>query len=197
METYVPPHSKEAEMNVLGSCLLENEILQDVTSKLVEDDFLVPKHRQIYKSILDLNSKGEVVDVVTVSNNDKEIEFAYLAELASSVVTTANALHYCDIVYEKSMLRKIIKASSDVIKSCYEERIEIAEIVGIAEKEILNINRVVSNEIPTIQDSLVSALEQLENRYNRKGKVIGVETGFKALDIESPTKNLVEARDTF
>jgi replicative DNA helicase len=182
IEAYIPPHSIESERSVLGSCLLDTEAIIETLSKLVEDDFFLQRHKQVYRAIKELSAKGDPVDIITVSNHDKEIEFQYVAEMASTVATTSNAVHHAEIVYNNAMLRNIIKTTSEITKQCYTGNMDVQEIVAQAETEMLKVNRIVTNKVATIEESLSSALSQLEDRYRRNGEIIGRATGFKTLD---------------
>jgi len=123
----VPPHSTEAEQSVLGSLLVDSEILPDIAMKLKSEDFYMEQHREIYEAILNLFDDNKPVDLVTVSEQlskrgtlQKVGDFEYLSNLATSVPTTANAPHYARIIEDKSLLRKLIQAAVQIQKKSYE-----------------------------------------------------------------------------
>ena len=113
----VPPQSLEAERAVLGSCLLDREILGAVIEMLRTDDFYDTKHRAAYDAMLAMYGASKPVDIITLSeslvnNNifDAQSVQAFLAGLIAEVPTTANALYHADIVSEKSIRRHLIEA---------------------------------------------------------------------------------------
>ena len=72
----VPPHSTEAEQSVLGSLLVDSEILPDIAMKLKSEDFYMEQHREIYEAILNLFDDNKPVDLVTVSEQlSKRVRF--------------------------------------------------------------------------------------------------------------------------
>ena len=100
----VPPHSTEAEQSVLGSILLDKEVLPDIAGKLKSEDFYMEQHREIYEAVLDLYEQNQPVDLITVSEQlvkrgtlQKVGDYEYLSNLATSVPTTADANYYTSI----------------------------------------------------------------------------------------------------
>ncbi|MBP7176383.1 MAG: replicative DNA helicase [Thermoclostridium sp.] len=186
----VPPHSTEAEQSVLGSLLLDKELLPDITGKLKSEDFYMEQHREIYEAILDLNDQNKPVDLITVSEQltkrgslAKVGDYEYLSNLAIAVPTTANARHYAGIVEEKSLLRKLIHASNEISRKSYEATGDAMDVLNDAEKHIFEIvqNRNQTGLVP-INDVLNSTFQRLEMLYNNAGEFTGVPSGFPELD---------------
>lgn len=186
----VQPQSIEAEQSVLGCLLLEKETVPVAIEVLKPEDFYREDHREIFKAIVELFEKGKPVDVITVSEQlkmsgtlDKVGGLEYLTSMATFVPTTANIKHYVKIVEEKSILRKLIKVSSDIVKMGYEASEEVSIVLDRAEKGIFNLlqNRN-TQEISHIKDVLVSTFDKLEELYNKKGYITGIPTGFVDLD---------------
>jgi len=101
----VPPHSTEAEQSVLGSILLDKNLLPDIAGRLKSEDFYLEQHKEIYEAILDLYEQNQPVDMITVSDQltkrgtlQRVGDYEYLSNLAISVPTTANVSHYVSIV---------------------------------------------------------------------------------------------------
>jgi replicative DNA helicase len=189
----VPPQNIEAEQSVIGSMLLDKEVIPIVTEILNGEDFYREDHREIFEAIMDLFEKAEPVDLVTVSEQLKErgsIDavggLEYLANLATAVPTTANARHYARIVEEKAILRKLIKTSNEISGMGYEASEEVSSILDKAEKFIFDIaqNRN-SRGFTPIKDILVDTFNRLEELYNSKGSITGVPTGFADLDYKT------------
>ncbi|MDD5603743.1 MAG: replicative DNA helicase [Eubacteriales bacterium] len=186
----IPPQNVEAERSVLGSMLLDKEAIPVSTEILKSGDFYREDNREIFEAILELFDHGEPIDMITVSDQlkkrgtlDRTGGIAYLAELADSVPTTSNIKHYAGIVEEKSLLRKLIKASSDIVEMGYADSEEASDILEKAEQSIFNVLQKRSGKGFThIKDVLVEAFNMLEKLYNSKGKYTGIPSGFIDLD---------------
>lgn len=189
----VPPHSIEAEQAVLGCMLLDSDVIPTVTELIKSTDFYRDDHREIYEAIVDIVEKAEPVDIITVSEQLQHrgtLEAVggldYLASITSTVPTTANARHYAKIVEEKSLLRKLIKAASDISNMCYEASEEAAYVLDKAEKSIFDILEKRSTQgFSHIKDVLLETFNRLEELYNSKSYITGVPTGFTDLDYKT------------
>lgn len=186
----IPPQNIDAEQSVIGSMLLDKEAIPSITEILKSDDFYREDHKEIFEAITDLFDKAEPIDLITVSEQLKtrgSLEsvggFEYLTKVANAVPTTANARHYANIVEEKSLLRKLIKASSDVVNMGYEANEDITYVMDKAEKSIFDIlqKRNIKGFTP-IKEVLIETFNKLEELYNSKGYITGIPTGFVDLD---------------
>ncbi|MCR4435152.1 MAG: replicative DNA helicase [Clostridiales bacterium] len=186
----IPPQNVEAEQSVIGSMLLDKEVVPVITEILKSEDFYREDHKEIFEAIIDLFEKAEPIDLVTVSERlklrgslDSVGGLDYLTSVATAVPTTANAKHYAKIVEEKSLLRKLIKAASDIVSMGYEDSEEVAFILDRAEQSIFDIiqkkNR---HSFFHIKDVLMETYNRLEELYNSHGFVTGVPSGFTDLD---------------
>ncbi|KPU26557.1 DNA helicase [Caloranaerobacter sp. TR13] len=192
----VPPHSIEAEQSVLGSMILDKDSIITAIEILRPDDFYKEAHKEIYEAILALNDKNEPVDLITLSEELKKrgtLEaiggMTYLADLSEGISTTANIKHYCEIVEEKSILRKLIKASDEIMSKGYEADEEISNIIDLAEKKIFDITQRKSHEgFTPIKSILLDSLNKIEEMFENKGGITGLSTGF--LDIDNKTSGL-------
>jgi replicative DNA helicase len=189
----VPPQSVEAEQSVLGSMLLDKEVIPVVTEILKSEDFYRADHKEIFEAVMDLFDDGEPVDLITVSEQlklraslDNIGGLEYLTNIASAVPTTANARHYAKIVEEKSTLRKLIKASSEIVNMGYEASEELSYIVDKAEKSIFDVLQKRGTQgFAPIKEVLVNAFNKLEELYNNKGHITGIPTKFVDLDYKT------------
>ena len=192
----IPPQNIEAEQSVLGSMLLDKDVIPVVTEILKSEDFYRDDHKEIFEVVMDLFDKGEPVDLITVSeclksrgtlDNLGGIE--YLTNMATAVPTTANVRYYARIVEEKSVLRKLIKASSEIISMGYEAAEEVSVVLDSAEKCIFDIlqKRNVKG-VTHIKDVLVETFNRLEELHNSKGETTGIPTGF--IDLDQKTAGL-------
>ena len=187
----MPPHNTEAEQSVLGSILLQTSALISAMEFLQAHDFYRRAHQLIFQTMIDLNEKNEEIDVVTVSNlleTNKQIEdvggSAYLAEIANVVPTAANIEYYAKIVEERSLLRRLIKASNDIINETYEESDDVSNILDAAEQKILEVSeRKNRSGFLKISDVLRDAMEEIDDLYKNAEEITGLSTGYRALDL--------------
>ncbi|MGI6092077.1 MAG: replicative DNA helicase [Veillonellaceae bacterium] len=186
----VPPQSVEAEQAVLGAMLIEREAISKVTEFLRPEDFYREAHRLIYNAALELFNKNDAVDMVTVTEflrKDDKLEsaggIAYITSLANSVPTAANVLYHARIVEEKSLLRQLINAATNIAGLGYEASDEVASILDSAEKMILDVSgRKVGKEFTPIKSIIFDAFDRIQGLYESKGGITGLASGFKDFD---------------
>jgi replicative DNA helicase len=186
----LPPQSIESEQSVLGSILIDNDAIHKVAEILSPEDFYKETHQKIYQAMLSLYERGEPLDLITLSDElkrnkvlDKVGGIAYLVQLTEAVPTAANVLNYARIVKEKSLLRNLISAATEIISECYREEEEIEDLLDRAEQLIFSISefRIKPSFYP-IKDVLKETFKIIERLYERKELITGVPSGFKDLD---------------
>jgi len=186
----VPPQSLEAEESVLGGVLLDNTALDRALEFITADDFYREAHRKIMRGMIELNQRGEPVDLVTLSDTLKLQGTladvggaAYLAELAEKVPTAANVAYYARIVRQKSVLRSLIQTATEIATLGYESSADVDQFLDEAEHKIFEISeRKVRPTFFRIRDIMVDSMKAIEQLYERKELVTGVPTGFVDLD---------------
>jgi replicative DNA helicase len=192
----IPPHSVEAEQSVLGSMILDKEVISTITSILKMDDFYREDHKKIFESILDLFDKGEPIDLITLSDDlgkrgilDSIGGIEYITNIITTVPTTESSKHYAKIIEEKSLLRKLINISSEIMELGYEGTDEVSSIIDKAEKGIFDLlQKRNSGGFSHIKDVLLTTFDRLEYLYNNKGNITGIPTGF--IDMDQKTNGL-------
>ena len=186
----IPPNSYDAELAVLSAMLFDREAISVAYEILQGEDFYRPAHQSIYETMVELFSSSVPVDIVTLSDKLSEKGLlekiggsSELIKLSSSYFTSANIKPHSQIVWEKSILRKLIKASAQISNASFEAQDEAGAILDRAEKAIFAISQsIASSDFTHIQEVLMLSLNRVEELYNTKGAVTGVETGFKDLD---------------
>jgi len=187
----VPPQSVDSEKAVLGSIMLRPGALYEINDIINADSFYAAKHAQIYKMMLELSSKGEPIDILSVTHKltdkgmlDQVGGSTYLSELTNAVPSSTNIKHYADIVAKKNILRKIIEAGVDISELGFREEVDnVFEILDQAEKRMMGINNNVGSQtFQSLKDSLPEAWDRLERLHESKGELRGVPTGFHDLD---------------
>ena len=186
----VPPNDIEAEQAIIGSMLTDKDAVISAIEVLKPNDFYREDNKTIYEAILNLYSRSEPVDIITVRAElesmgklDNVGGLEYLAELPEKVPTTANASKYIKIVEEKSALRNLIKTANEIIELGYNPTEDVDDIMEGAEKKIFNIMQNKNQKgYAAMKDILVDSFTQLEELYNRKQHITGVPSGFTDLD---------------
>ncbi|KXG73902.1 replicative DNA helicase [Thermotalea metallivorans] len=186
----IPPHNIDAEQSVLGAMILDREAIITATEMIRGEDFYKEAHREIFESIVDLYNRDEPVDMVTLAEElaqrqilDAVGGISYLAGLSSAVPTTTNVKYYAKIVEEKSILRKLIKASAEILEKGYQAEDEINHILDLAEKNIFDISQKRSQEgFHPIKEVLLESFNKIEELYQNKGGITGITTGFTDID---------------
>lgn len=186
----LPPQNIEAEQSVLGGILLDNEAIFKAIELLHEDDFYKPSHQKIYGALLKLSAKGEPADLVTLTQQLKEMGqldrvggSSYLATLINTVPTAANVRYYAKIVHEKAILRKLIRVSAEIVSRGYEESANLEEFLDFAEKAIFDVsNERFRESFTPVRDIVKTSFKVIEHLYERKETITGIPSGFTDLD---------------
>ncbi len=189
----IPPHDIDAEQAVLGSMITDKDAVNSAIETLKEDAFYREDNKAIYQAIVNLYSKSEPIDIITLKDELESMDkfeqvggFEYLASLPDKVPTTANVQKYIKIVEEKSILRNLIKTANEIIELGYNPTEDVEDIMDGAEKKIFDIMQSKNQKGYTpIKDVLVESFTKLEELYNRKQHITGVPTGFAELDYKT------------
>ncbi|MBU5486378.1 replicative DNA helicase [Clostridium sp. MSJ-11] len=184
------PHNIDAEQSVLGAMIIDRTAIVQALEVLTTDDFYKGAHQVIFNAILDLYQKDTAVDLITLTENlqsKEKLEAAggitYITAVCSSVLSTANLQSYIKIVKDKSTLRRLIRASTDIIEDSYNKQDDVEAIVDVAEKRIFNIsNNRDTSDFEAMSTVLERGFLEIEKIYNNKGGVTGVAAGFPELD---------------
>lgn len=190
IEERVPPQNIEAEQAVLGAMLIDKEAIAKATEVLSADDFYREAHRVIFSAMLELYNKNEAVDMVTVTEilkRDNKLEdiggIAYITSLANVVLTAANVKYHAEIVAEKSVLRQLVRVSTEIAAMGYEANDDVGTLLDTAESRILEIsNRKKKADFTLINDILMDSVQSIESLLQNKGGLTGLPAGFADLD---------------
>ena len=187
-----PPHSIEAEQAVLGGLMLESSAWDQVADALNEEDFYRPDHRLIFAAIGELAGNGRPCDVVTVSEQLGRIGkleaaggLAYLGSLARDTPTAANVRAYADIVHERSLLRQLIRAGTEIAAGVFNHKGETArELVDAAEQRVFAIAEAGTRGQGAIavKTLLPRVIDQIDEWHSNPGALRGLPTGFTDFD---------------
>ncbi|MEW6730004.1 MAG: replicative DNA helicase [Acidobacteriota bacterium] len=184
------PHNIEAERAVLGAILLDSSLCNQAIELLKREDFFLDSHRRIFEKMLILSETARAIDPITLQEELAKVGeleqvggMAYVASLLDGAVRTANIEHYAKIIKGKSVLRRLIAASNQIIHTCLDQDGEPDEILDNAEKAIFQIaeDRIRTGFV-SIAEVARQQLELVEKMAERPQMMTGVPTGFTELD---------------
>ena len=189
----IPPHSLEAEKSVIGSMLMSRDAVITACEILNKDDFYEQQYGVLFEAMRELNEAGKPVDVVTLQDRLREkdvppevADMAFVADILSSVPTSANVRSYAEIVSQKATLRRLIKVTGNIENECYLGKTDMQTILEKTEKDIFEVlqQRTTDQEVP-IKDVVMDTLERIEKASRMKSQVTGLPTGFLDLDYKT------------
>jgi replicative DNA helicase len=187
----LPPQHLEAERGVLGSILLDNEVMHDIVVFLRAEDFYRDAHQVIFAAIRDLYDKNKGIDAVTLVEELKlRGQFEQiggddtLTEIVSSVPHAANGKYYAEIVKQKATNRQLIEGATEIIRDGYSNQFTAQELLDSAERKIFAIAEdQIRGETLGIEDVVKQAMDQIVVRAESGGHAVtGLATGFFDLD---------------
>lgn len=185
-----PPQDIDAERCVLGGILIEDGALVKVIEVLSPKDFYLERHAIIYEAMLELFERNDPQDLVTVNSLLKSKGrlsavggSAYLAELTGVLPVASNIVYYARIVRNKSVLRRLIQASSEIASLCYEETGDVDEVLESAESTIFEISQdKIRPSFYPLKTVLKEGVVKIQKLYERKELITGISSGFTDLD---------------
>lgn len=187
------PHNLDAEQSVLGSMIIDKNAIAQAAETLKSEDFYRDAHKVIYAAIIQLFQKDTPVDMVTLIEYLRSTEkleaaggISYITELSNSVPSTANLNSYVKIVDEKATLRKLIKASNEIIEKSYSDQGAVENVMDFAQKKVFDIaEKRSSSDYESISTVLERGFIEIERMFNDKGQLTGVPSGFTDLDAKT------------
>ena len=183
------PQDIEAEEALLGAILVNPEAITKVVETLKPEYFYKIAHKYVYEAMLFLFNNNQRIDIVSVSdilNTNQHLEDvggrAFINDLSFRAITTANIEYYAKIIVDKAVKRALISAGSDIITSGYEPT-PVSESLELAESLIYDIAaQRTKNDLVPVKDLVLNTYDKIEYRYNHRGELLGVSSGFYDLD---------------
>ncbi|MBI3889319.1 replicative DNA helicase, partial [Candidatus Saccharibacteria bacterium] len=186
----VPPQNIDAEMSLLGAVLINEDVLGDVTEHVTPRDFYDKRHATIFSGMVKLFERHKPVDLLTLTDELKkkdELDMvggsAYLTELTNYVPTAAHAETYAEMVSQKAIRRRLIKASGEISELGFDEEYDVQELLGKAEAELFSVSdQSLKQDLTSIETILTDSFDRMEELHRNKGAIRGVKTGYRDLD---------------
>ncbi|MBE7720974.1 replicative DNA helicase [Lacrimispora indolis] len=189
----VLPHSIEAEQSVIGSMLMDRDAIITASEIVTAGDFYQHQYGIMFEAMLELFNENLPVDLVTLQNRLKEKDVPpevssldFVRDIITTVPTSANIKSYANIVQNKAVLRRLIKANEDIANTCYAGKESLETILATTEKTIFDLlqNRSSGDFVP-IRQVAMNVLEKIEEASKNQGTVTGIPTGFIDLDYKT------------
>jgi replicative DNA helicase len=186
----IPPQNLEAEQSLLGGILIDPEAVNKVVDVVSPEDFYRDDHKRLFELILDLYDRNDPIDIITVSSlaRDKGIiekigGNTYLNALVDSMPTSANIVQYAKMVREKSLLRRLMLAATQIVEKGYEVDVDVEDYMDVAEQAIFQIaERKFRPSFYPIKDLVMENVKTIERLCEKKQAVTGVATGYVEID---------------
>ena len=183
------PQNLDAERSVLGALLLHPDAVVDVTF-LKPDDFYLPKHEQIFTSILTAYNNRHATDPIVVGeelSREGRLEevggHEQLMDLMEGVITAAGVVYHAEIVREKAVARKLLETCLEIARKVYDNESEAKELLDEAERQIFDIAGMdKASDAVSIADVLQSTFEKIDLLREREGRLTGLQTDYYDLD---------------
>lgn len=186
----IPPQSVDAEMSLLGAVLIDEETLADISEHVTVKDFYDKRHATIFGGMMRLYEKHKPVDLLTLTDELKRKDeldsiggSSYLTELTNYVPTAAHAEAYAEIVAQKAVRRRLIKASAEISELGFNEDTSTQELLEKAETELFSVSdQSLKQDLVSLESILTDSFDRLEELHRNKGSLRGVRTGYRDLD---------------
>lgn len=186
----LPPQAVDLEEAVLGALMIEKDALSSVIDILKPETFYVDANQKIFAAIQHLFQHSMPVDLLTVTNRLRqtgELELIggayYITELTNRVASSANIEFHARIISEKFIQRSLIKISSEIISSAYEDTTDVLQLLDQAEKNLFAIAEGnLRRESYDMGSLITKSIQQLEELKNKVDGLTGVPSGFTELD---------------
>lgn len=187
------PFNLQAEQRILGSILVNNEILNKVSEFLKPKHFYEPINQKIYSGICNIVEKGISANPVSLHNMfSKDEQFIalggddYLSKLAILGGATINAYEYGKIIYDLSLRRDLIKVSEETLGDAYNSGIDYAAIDQIenAENKLFHLasEGVSERGFSTLNDNIASSITSIDRAMKSDDHITGITSGYVDLD---------------
>jgi replicative DNA helicase len=186
----IPPHNLEAERAVIGSILVDREIMGTVGEIIKPKDFYAHVHETIYTALFELFDRGEPLDKITVAELLRQRDalervggLSYISALMDTVQTAGSAQYYAKIVREKAVLRSLIHAGSRITQLGYDAEEDVESALDASEQLVFEIGeKQGAGEFVAVNRLMKDAFEQIAHLHEKRGGRTGITSGLPDID---------------
>ena len=185
-----PPYSEDAEQAVIAAMLIDADAIARATEYVDETMFYREAHRRIFRAMVGISERGDVVDPLTLADElgrRGELEASggkdYVGFLVDVVPTSAHVEYHAKIVREKALLRRLIETSTAIVAEAFEGRTPVGQLLDDAEHKIFQVSQERSGDgFTRIKELLWPTMERIEALQKGGKTITGVPSGFSDLD---------------
>lgn len=186
----IPPQNLDAEMSLLGAVLIDEEVIADASELVSAKDFYDKRHQMIFAAMMRLYEHHKPVDLLTLTEELKKKDqleavggSAFLTELTNYVPTAAHASAYAELVSQKAIRRRLIRASAEISEMGFDEETTMQELLEKAEAELFSVSdQSLKQDLVSIESILTESFDRIEELHRNKGQLRGIRTGYRDLD---------------
>lgn len=186
----IPPQNIEAEQSLLGSILIDKDAFIKIADIIEPEDFYKDNHRIIYEAMVDLFSKHEPLDLLTITNILQERKCleqiggrSYLINLTNTVPSASNVINYAKIVQKKATLRRLLTAAQEIISLSHNQEEDLDKVLDLSEQKLFSVSQkhLKQTFIP-IKNILSDTFDRIDELHKTSGKLRGIPSGYTDLD---------------
>ncbi len=185
----IPPQAIDLEEVVLGAMMIDKKGVDEIIDILNPEVFYKESHQHIYDAIRTLFENGEPIDLLTVSEQlrqmaklDKAGGDYYLIQLTQKVSSSAHIEYHARIILQKYIQRSLIKISNEIIEEAYDETTDVFDLLDHAESRLYEVTQGnIKRSSETAQSLVIQAKKKIEEISNKEG-LSGIPSGFDRLD---------------
>ncbi len=186
----VPPQSLEAETSLIGSILIDKDAMMKVADIVAPEDFYNTNHGRIFESIVELYSRNQPIDLLTLSTRlaeKNQLEAvggrSAVVAMTNNVPTSSNVVHYAQIVHRKATRRRLLSAAGEISRLGYQEEGELDQVLDEAQQHLFGVSQnYFKQAFSPIRGVLADAFDRIDELHKNKGQLRGIPTGFSGLD---------------
>jgi replicative DNA helicase len=186
----IPPQAIDLEEAVLGAIMLEKDAVIAVLDILKPESFYKDAHQKMYQAIIDLSTRQQPIDILTVTEELKKRELLteiggalYITQLTSRIASAAHLEYHARIVAQKFIQRELIRVASEIQAKAYDESNDVDELLDFSERQLFSIAEGnIRKETAKINILIKEAIHQIEEASKREDSLSGVPSGFTKLD---------------
>jgi len=184
------PQARELEQVVLGALMLEKDAFSIVSDILKPECFYEKANAIVYSAIMDLATKQEPIDMMTVTEQLKkrgELEeiggALYISKLTEKVASSAHIEFHARIIAQKYLARELIKFTALIQDKAFDETIDVDDLMQEAEGQLFEISQNnLKKDFTQINPVIKDAFKQIKDAMENKNGFSGLRSGFTGID---------------
>jgi len=186
----IPPQAVDMEEAVLGALMLEQDAIYEICDFLKPDSFYKEAHQIIYKAAIELNTKSNPIDILTITEQlrlsgklDQIGGPFYIIQLTNSIASASNIEFHSRIIYQKFIQRELIRVSSAIQNMAFDESIELEDLIDYSENELYQVTDFnIKKDAVILKEAIRDKIKEIEIIQKQKNKLTGIPSGITRVD---------------